>query len=199
MPGVSSLTASADTSTIGSAPASLAESDSILAPILVAYRRPVTGASLSEIVMTAALSVPCATIQRKQLVGRKAVPVDHTREILRATNANEQGYPLVARCCDRAPGESTSDAFPRWNWEVGFIEPEVTSYPSLIPAGHAIVRLDVTRHQVRNRGVIGAPQLALFRHMFVESLGGLDPSALILGGQRNWRREWWPNPAGQSA
>jgi hypothetical protein len=187
--------ASPEISESAATPAAVRESESILAPILVGYRSPERGTSLAAIVSTASLVVPHMTIMRKQMAGRKAVAVAHTREIFTSHDPDREGYSLIARCCDRAPDEPPSEAFARWNWEIGFFAFKEGFYPNLIPAGRELIRLDVTRYQLRNRGVIGAPQLALFRHMFVESFAALDPSALVFGGQRDWRAEWWPNPA----
>jgi hypothetical protein len=177
--------ASPEVSESAATPAAVRESESILAPILVGYRSPERGTSLAAIVSTASLVVPHMTIMRKQMAGRKAVAVAHTREIFTSHDPDREGYSLIARF----------EAFARWNWEIGFFAFKEGFYPNLIPAGREIVRLDVTRYQLRNRGVIGAPQLALFRHMFVESFAALDPSALVFGGQRDWRAEWWPNPS----
>jgi hypothetical protein len=111
--------ASPEMSESAASPAAVRESESILAPILVGYRSPERGTSLAAIVSTASLVVPHMTIMRKQMAGRKAVAVAHTREVFTSHDPDREGYSLIARCCDRAPGESPSEAFTRWNWEIG--------------------------------------------------------------------------------
>ncbi len=145
-----------------------------------------------SVIQTACDVVPALTVTRKRLEGRKAVPTPHARRVLFSQGTNA-GYRLLARCVDFAPGDTPATAFPRWQWEVGFFVFADGHGPAIIPAGHVAVRADVTRFQIESRGVVAAPQLALLRHMFVLGIQAIDPQALVFGGQRGWRTEWWPD------
>jgi hypothetical protein len=171
------------------------DSQSLLAPILVGYKSPIASKELVAIVATACAAVPPVTVMRKRMVGRKAVAAPHARGVSDFHVKEGDTYRLITRCLDVASDETARDAFGRWVWEVGLFAFKEGSNPAPIPESHQAVRVDVTRFRIQNKGVIAAQQLALFRHMFVESIRALDPAALVIGGQRDWQPEWWPNPA----
>jgi hypothetical protein len=53
----------------------------------------------------------------------------------------------------------------------------------------------VTRFKLKSHGVVGAPQLALLRHLVADAFEALDSQAVIAGGQSDWEPDWWPNSA----
>ncbi|HUY10032.1 MAG TPA: hypothetical protein VMW80_11430 [Candidatus Dormibacteraeota bacterium] len=176
-------------------PATLRASGSLVAPVLVAYRGVPSVDTILPIVSTAAMAVPKVTTMRKHLVGRKAVTAPHIRDVFYQHKADAPAYKLIARCLDVGPNQTASQAFGTWIWEASFISFKRGQHPGLIPEECEQIRLDVTRYRIQNNGVVGARQLALFRHLFVEGFRSLDPSATVYGGQHDWRPEWWPNPA----
>jgi hypothetical protein len=177
------------------ASAVLRDGDSVLAPILIGYVPPEGPSAESLVFGTATDSIPGMTIVRKRLVGRKAVPTDHVRKVFSIGGPEGSPYGTIARCCDVAPGEEVSSSVARWEWETGLYAMKEGSYPDLIPPSHRVRRLDVTRFRLTNGGVVAAAQLALFRYLLVQGFLALDPAAIVVGGQRSWRGDWWPDPA----
>ncbi|HWA54333.1 MAG TPA: hypothetical protein VG816_09200 [Solirubrobacterales bacterium] len=177
-----------------SAPAGFQPSESIVAPLLLAYRGVRSADALLPIVATAAAAMPNVTNMRKHMVGRKAVAAPHTRDVFWRHNPESDSYGLIARCIDVGPDQTPAQAFGTWIWEASFISFKNGQYPDLIPDDCEQVRLDVTRYRIQKNGIVGARQLALFRHLFVESFRALDPTAQVYGGQHDWQAHWWPNP-----
>jgi len=176
-------------------PSILRSSASILAPILVGFRlSPGEPLVIMPSVGAAASSVPTMKLWRNQRVGNKTVKAIHTRGVV-AANDNSQPtfYRTRARCLDITADE-TPDASKPLIWEVRFWVFPKGANPGLMPEDYNQTRLDVTTYRLRNQGVVGAQQLALFRHLFVANLRAMDPGALVFGGQHDWRPEWWPNP-----
>ena len=190
--------ASAD-STAEAVPATLQPSESIVAPLLVAYRGAPSADALLPIVASATTAMPKVTNVRKHMVGRKAVAAPHIRDVFWQHNADSAAYKLIARCLDVGPDQTPSQAFGTWIWETSFISFKRGQYPGLIPEDREQVRLEVTRYRIEKNGIVGARQLALFRHLFVEGFRALDPAAQVHGGQHDWLPQWWPNPPAVTA
>jgi hypothetical protein len=175
-------------------PEALQPSQSILAPILVGFQAAETGKTIVPSVSTACNVVPAVTLMRKHLVGRKAVIAPHTRSVVWVHNAEWPDYNIIARCVDQGPEQTLGDAFKSWIWEVSVLPIKEGAHPGLIPEDWEQVRLDVTRYRIQNQGVLGAHQLVLFRHLFVESFRAIHRDAVVFGGQHDWSPERWPNP-----
>ena len=125
----------------------------------------VSGVSVSDRVFASAVSEACKSVphiglERKRVVGRKAVPAPHTREVVCLTNSSGRGFPVLARCIERAHDEAPSDAVGRWVWEVGFVGLPAEADGA---GGASGVRADVTRFKVRTQQVVGADQLTHLR------------------------------------
>lgn len=174
------------------APEPLRDSRSLLTPLLIAS--PVASSRLSVVFHNLEGLVPVTTVVRKVKVGRKAVPTAHARRTIHLRPEGDS-YNFLVRCCDCAPDEDLAASLQKWRWEIGIVPLKPAFFADVVPAGHEVVRLDVTRFRLESGGVAAAPQLALFRHLFVEGYLSIDPRTLVLGGQRDWRAEWWPNRA----
>jgi hypothetical protein len=164
------------------APAPPPPSDPILEPLLIGIRGARPGKSLAGVVSRACAAVPPVGIARKRLQGRKAVAVPHTREVVFWHENNSPGYRVLARCIDRAHDETPSQAFGRWVWEVGLFSFVEGDAPAPIAADQEAFRADVTRFKLRNEGVVGAQQLALFRRLMADGFRELDPTAALHEG-----------------
>jgi hypothetical protein len=156
-------------------------SDSILAPLLIGIRGPKRGSSLASVVSTACSAVPGVSVMRKRMQGRKAVAVEHIREVVYWQDNSSAGYKVLARCIDRAVDETSSQAFGRWVWEVGLFCFRAGDAPAPIAADQESFRADVTRFKLRDQDVTAAQQLAHFRRLMAEGFCGIDPAAVILG------------------
>lgn len=178
-------------------PEYLDNSASILAPILVGYRTVTPGSTIAPIMTTICESIPAERVMRKVLVGRNAVALPHRRAINYLLDNDRPAYKILVRCIDVGPDLTVSQAFNSWLWEIGLVIFKQGTAPELLPPEcNEQVRLDVTRYRMQNKGVICAKQLALVRHLFVQSVLAVDEKACVFGGAHGWRREWWPNPDG---
>jgi hypothetical protein len=170
----------------------IADSDSLLAPILIGFRPPKGLDVIGLLWGTAAKSIPKAVIHRKRLQGRKALVTPHVRTVQYTTDTGSSTYRTSAKCGDIYDSNGTPTV-NGWEWDVGLCHLNEGCYGGVIPNGHSIVRLDVRSFRLANHGLVAAPQLALFRHLVVERFRALDPRAIVVGGQREWRPEWWSN------
>jgi hypothetical protein len=160
----------------------LSEPDSILGPVLLGFRSPYPdGLFPAQVWTVAAHSVPAITILRKEGKGRKAKAVPYRRCVLRWEATG--GYNYVARCCDRGPNERKDPAGSRWLWEARLLVLKPGVYDDLIRPPLTAMRLDVTRYRFRNKMVLAAGQLALFRHLVIDATRGLDSDAIVIGGE----------------
>jgi len=147
------------------------EGGSILAPFRTAIDVPISGRVFASAVADACKNIPHVGLERKRVVGRKAVPTTHTREVVCLTNSNGRGYPVVARCIERAHDEAPSDAVGRWVWEVGFLELPREGNGA---AGAPGKRADVIRFKVRAQQVVGAEQLMRLRRNLMFTRRGVN-------------------------
>ncbi len=175
-------------------PQKLRDSESILAPILIGYDASRVADAIPAIVETASKTVPPVTLTVQRTVKKKEVSVKRVRGIWAGVDRSPGSYDYFARCIDLAPRQTAQQGLRNWVWHVGVLELDEPEDPPPSDESLAAVRLDVTGYRLENHGVLGARQLALFRHVFVESFLTLDPSARVSGGQRDWQTSWWPSP-----
>jgi hypothetical protein len=134
-------------------------------------------------------SVPTTSLQIGVRQGRQTVNVQHTRQMMTAAGSGTRE--LVARLCDRRPGETPSDGWPRFRWQVTAHVVPPGGYQELLEGYSSAVRLDVRDFRVSNGRVDSAAELALFRHLFARGLQVLASSSDTLGGQAGWDDDWW--------
>ena len=169
---------------------SLEQSSSILAPLLIGVRDLPGSALATQILLTAMECVPKTTVIRNVPAGRKTTQVPFVRTLY-GGKPPVDAYSNVVRCSDQPQQEGAGAESV--NWEISFLHLPAEPYQAESPDVRWVVRLDVTHFRIRRQAVLAAQQLALFRHLFAASYLAIDPSALIRGGQHDWRPQWWPD------
>jgi hypothetical protein len=163
--------------------------DSILGPILMGFTTTPHDAQLiDEVWRTAADSVPTTSPILKVLAGRTSQPLTHQRRVL---TGQSTAYLKLAHLCDVRAQEPSGESWKRWRWMVAAKIAGDDASRQLAGNGRTPIRIDVISYQIRAGTVLGAQQLALFRHFVVAGFRALDPSLVVIGGQHSWHDGWW--------
>lgn len=164
--------------------------DSILGPILIGFTTTPQDAQLiDEVWRTAAESVPTTLPVLKVQAGKGSQPLTHQRRVLTAKGT---AYLKLAQLCDVRSQEPSDESWNRWRWMVAAKIAADDASRQLAGEGRTPIRMDVTSYQLQASTVVGAQQLALFRHFVVTGFRALDPSLVVVGGQHGWQDGWWP-------
>ncbi len=168
---------------------SLAES--VLAPILIGITTTERDTEvIGEVWDVAAFSVPVTSPVLKVLVGKASQPLKHSRRVITGVSVGGD-YIKLAQLCDVRGDEPAAESRKRSRWMVGVrIAPDDVSR-QLVGPDRTPIRVDVMGYQLQAGRVLEAQQLALFRHYVVAGFQALDPAAVVLGGQHDWRDDWW--------
>lgn len=169
---------------------------SILGPILVGFTTtPHDAQVIDDVWCTAAESVPITSSVLNVLVGKATQPRKHQRRVLAVSGTD---YLKLAQLCDVRDEEPSDESWKRWRWMAAAkIAPDDAAH-QLVGQRRTPVRIDVTSYRMQAGMVLGAQQLALFRHFVVSGFRALDPSLVVLGCQHDWQDNWWPM-AGKAA
>jgi len=162
------------------------ESQSITAPLLI-------GTSADDgyavaVINTLVSTVPPMKLFRKVATGRKTFSKPFTRSLYQSSDTEH--YFRLLTCYDVADDDEYKP-FSLALWELGIRLLQPSPYEEIVPAQETVVRADVTRYELKGAAVVAAPQLALVRHLLVESYRALDPDIAVVGGQHGWQPEWW--------
>jgi hypothetical protein len=165
--------------------------ESLLAPLIIGLHRDTSSTDYANLAARGAIAaLPTARTQLNLLFtgNRKTQAVEHERLLFQGSD--KLGNRIV-RLCDRRGGETNEAAWPRWRWEISYAVLRPENGPTPIPDAQTNIRLTVSRYQLSGGRIDSPAQLALFRHLFVEGLRGIDPSLIVQGGQHDWRDAWW--------
>jgi hypothetical protein len=163
--------------------------ESILGPILIGLTATRHDAQLiDDVWRTAADSVPTTVPVLNVQVGKVNQPQKHQRSVLTAQGTD---YLKLAQLCDIRSQEPSEESWKRWRWMVAAKVAADDAARQLAGQGRTPIRIDVISYRLQAGMVLGAKQLALFRH-YVVSFHALDPSLVVLGGQHGWQDNWWP-------
>jgi hypothetical protein len=163
--------------------------ESILSPILIGLNATRHDAQLiDDVWRTAADSVPITLPVLNVQVGKATQPQRHQRRVLTGQAAD---YLKLAQLCDVRSQESSDESWQRWRWRIAAKVAPDDAERQFAGPGRIPIRIDVTSYRVQAGMVVGAEQLALFRHYVVTGFHALDPSLTVLGGQHGWQDNWW--------
>jgi hypothetical protein len=171
--------------------------ESILGPVLIGLTTITSHDSqlIDDVWRTAADSVPTTLPVLNVLAGKATQPQKHQRRVLTAQGTD---YLKLAQLCDVRSQESSDESWKRWRWMVAAKVAPDDAARQLVGQDRTPIRIDVTAYRLQAGMVLGAQQLALFRHYVVIGFRALDPSLVVLGGQHDWQDNWWPI-AGQAS
>jgi hypothetical protein len=77
-----------------------------------------------------------------------------------------------------------------WWWELALYLPKSGLLAPAIPEAQTVALLQTTSFSVRQGAIRGLLQMALMRHLWIDTLRSLDPGATVLGGQHEWDPAW---------
>jgi hypothetical protein len=166
-------------------------SDSLLSPLLVGVHRAIEGYDFVDAARKrAGAAIPTVRHNLNVLFQgqKKTQGVAHNRTVLHGSD--KMGNQLT-RLCDQRAGENASDSWNHVIWEVSSRSDGNIDQVSALAQCQTLVQMAVTRYRIQEARVIGSTQLALFRHLVVEGLRGMDSDLIVIGGQHNWDDGWW--------
>jgi hypothetical protein len=167
--------------------------DNILAPLIVgADPDLVTGADTVYALESAARGVPAfravfstttAGISHHKHpghIGIVQISGDKAKPYLRR-------YRLVLGTENQSPGQAAES----WWWEMALYLPKSELLAPAIPDRQATAALlQSTSFSVHQGKIRGLPQMALMRHLWIDTLRTLDPGLTVFGGQHEWDPAW---------
>ena len=163
--------------------------ESILSPILIGLDATRCDAQLiDDVWRTAADSVPTTLPVLNVQVGKATQSQKHQRRVLTRQGAD---YLKLAQLCDVRSQESSDESWQRWRWRIAAKVAPDDAERQLAGPGRIPIRVDMTSYRLHAGMVVGAQQLALFRHYVVAGFHALDPGLIVLGGQHDWQDSWW--------
>lgn len=164
--------------------------ESILGPLLIGLTTTPDDAQIVDNVWrTAADSVPTTLPVLNVRVGKATQQQKHQRRVLTAKGTD---YLKLAQLCDIRGQEPSEESWKRWRWMVAAKVAADDAARELVGPGRMAFRIDVLSYRLQAGMVLGAQQLALFRHYVVIGFHALDPSLVVFGGQHGWQDNWWP-------
>jgi hypothetical protein len=163
---------------------------SVLAPLVIWMSREVAVLDpLVSALTAAASSIPSSEqLMKVQRPGsRKYHSVPSFAKVL---EKNHPGGGKVVRLCYIVPGEPLESGWQQWKWEMVIRQDLATAWEGR--PDRIRLDLEVTRFRCTQKQISHSTPMALFRHMFVSGLCGMDSSTEIEGGQYEWSPDLWP-------
>jgi hypothetical protein len=169
------------------------EPESVFAPLIAAVPPATDWAGYGNTLHAAAGSVPVAATFVKFKIANSFRFREGTRERQVLAHSGKQSQPFTARACLLHRMRDETGASPRtaYLWEVGLTHLKDGLCTPAVPADWDCALLQVTMYRLSGTGLAGAPQLALLRHLWAESVLAASPDAVVFGGAHHWKPEWW--------
>jgi hypothetical protein len=166
---------------------------SIFAPLVVAVPPDTDWAGFGNSAIAARDSIPTSdmiyTVKRPGTF--KKVSEVRIRKVVGFLAADTEPYVAKGRLVDAIPGVGIPSDDSLTLWEVGISNINDGLCAPAVPADYDTGLLEVTMMRLTHDGQAGAPQLALFRHLFAAAVKAASPKAIIFGGQHQWDDLWW--------
>lgn len=168
---------------------------SIFAPVFAAVPSAAQWAGFGVSAIAASQAVPVETPTYRVRRGGQLRPVREFRERKLAYIGGQNAKPFSAKVClyDRASGEgrdTLSVAETQWQVGISVYSKDGLCAPA-VPPGYQTAILQTSIFKLEAGKVSGAPQLALFRHLWAEAVLAASPDAIVFGGQHHWQDDWW--------
>jgi hypothetical protein len=172
------------------------EPDSLLAPLIVGVHKDEDDNAyfVSRTLYGAFQSIPTTTIQRliKEPMKIKQTQKTYGQSMVWLMGDAAKPYLRRVRLVQVPPGQApTKVGQGLVVWEVGYLQLNDGVAEPAIGKDLIAVILEVTTFQAQGGVVLGAPQLALLRHLWVEGMRSYDPDLVVVGGQTRFEEHWW--------
>lgn len=167
--------------------------DSILAPIVAAVPPGTLWAGFSNCAFAAQEAVPVAQVryQVKNSGKFKRTYEVWERRLSSRSGQDAEPFSVRIRLADRAPARSGPITLGESLWEVGITCLKDGLCTPAVPEDYDTAILQTSILKYSPSGLSGAPQLALFRHLWVNNVLAAAPDAIVFGGQSHWSEQWW--------
>lgn len=166
---------------------------SIFAPIVAAVPPDTQWGGFSAAAEAAKGSIPVSSetyrVTRRFRLTR--VPQVRNRLVGFWTGDSAKPFTCTVRLYDRPPEQTSAIAMGETLWEVGISHLKKGLCEPAVPAAYDVAMLQVSAFKLHPAGISGAPQLALFRHLWAAAVLGASPGAIVFGGQHQWDDSWW--------
>ena len=86
--------------------------------------------------------------------------------------------------------QKPTQAAEAWWWELVLHLPKSAMLAPAVPAEQTAAMLQVTMLASHQGAIRGLLQMALMRHLWIDTLRNRDPGLTVLGGQHAWNPEW---------
>ena len=174
--------------------------DSIFAPIVAAVPPGTQWAGFVNSTFAAQTAVPTAAVRYSVKQPGKFKRESQIRERRLVSLSGDSGKPfsVKVRCYDRPRGQSGPIELSETLWEVGIVNLKDGLCLPAVPEDYdsAILQTSILKYSAI--GVTGAPQLALFRHLWAYAVLAAAPQAIVFGGQHQWQNAWWTEKVAES-
>jgi hypothetical protein len=176
-------------------------SGSVFAPIIAAVPPATQWSGFGNALIAAAGSVPHAMVPYRVKRPGTVKRITEVRERKLLTTTGEQAAPFSVRafCFDKPPGRKVANLATVRMWEVGMTRLKDGLCAPAVPGDFDTAILQVSKFQLSQIGLHAAPQLALLRHLWSETVLAASPQAIVFGGQRHWQDTWWTEQLAPSA
>lgn len=174
--------------------------ESIFAPVIAAVPPGTQWSGFGNALIAAGQSVPRAEVSYRTKRPGSFKSVNEIRQRMILVSTGDKARPFSARAFlfDKPPGPVTDLAALRL-WEVSMSRLKDGLCTPAIPADFDSAMLQMSRFRLTQRGLRGAPQLALVRHLWAGAVLAASPGAIVFGGQHHWQDGWWTEELAESA
>lgn len=166
--------------------------ESVFAPIIAAVPPGTTWAGFGNCAFAAKSAVPIAKVSYwvKPNVFKRTYET-RDRAVLAMTGEDANPFTYRFRLYDRVHGQTGAVTLSETLWEIGITELNDGLCTPAVPADYKSAILQTSVLKYAPTGLTGAPQLALFRHLWAHGVLAATPDAIVFGGQSHWQDEWW--------
>lgn len=167
---------------------------SLLSPLVLGYHRPDPEyPGIGDAMVQATWLVPAVVTARRVNIGRRLVTANCRTEVialgeLKALYTNRAELVTSFKGDDQAVAAAVGHL---WVWQVGISHYQKGRLDGVDVDAEPVV-IETSRFQIHDGALVGARQLALFRHLLLGRLRWLDPNLQLVRGTDIWRREMWP-------
>lgn len=174
--------------------------NSVFAPILAAVPPGTRWAGFGNSAFAAQQAVPVAEVPYRVKKAGKFKRTDETRErrLLALSGESAKPFSVRIRLYDRARGLTGPVGVDETLWEVGITHLKDGLCTPAVPEDYDTAILHTSVLKYSPTGLTGAPQLALFRHLWAHNVLAAARDAIVFGGQSHWQDEWWNEKIAES-
>lgn len=166
--------------------------DNILAPLIVGANPDLV---TTDDVVFAAEAAMMGVPAFRAVFSTTTAGVSHHRQpghigIAQITGDDAKPYARRYRLVLGTQAQKPGQALDIWSWELALFLPKSGMLAPAVPAGQTAALLQATMLTAQEGMIRGVLQMALMRHLWIDTLRSRDPELTVLGGQHEWNPAW---------